>query len=465
MKRLSIVLFFSILFSFSYAEIKLPAFFSSDMVLQQQSNVKIWGKAEPNKTVKIFTSWNLKRYKTTANSKGEWELSIATTKAGGPHFMTISDGKSITLNNILLGEVWLCSGQSNMEMPMKGFMGQPIEGGNTDILKSENSQLRLFRVARKADLEAQTNVVGRWEEALPVSVRDFSATAYYFGRMLQETLKVPVGLISSSWGGSTIEAWMDEEMLKDFPEAVIPKSAEGIKRVHQTPSMLYRGMLYPLAGYTVKGVIWYQGESNKNNYEDYPAMFQSMTQGWKKAWKQKELPFYACQIAPYKYGGGKNSAFLREAQVKAAKATNSGLAILMDTGEEKCIHPAKKKEAGDRLALLALSKSYNIQGIIAESPEFSNIDIKGDEVTVFFSNAPMGIYAKDRVSKQFKLAGEDKVFYPAEAKVTNDKVIVKSAQVPNPVAVRYAFEDFVVGDLYGMGDLPISSFRSDDWDE
>lgn len=465
MKRLNIVLLLSFVIVFVQAEISLPKFFASDMVLQQQTTVKIWGKADPNKRVKVFTSWNLKRYKTTADNNGDWSIAFNTGKAGGPYFITISDGKLLKLNNILLGEVWLCSGQSNMEMPMKGFMGQPIEGGNTAIMQSENDQLRLFRVARKADLEEQTDVVGRWEEALPISVRDFSATAYYFGKILQETLNVPVGLICSSWGGSIIEAWMDEDMLKAFPNAVIPTQSDAIKHPHKTPTMLYKGMLKPLAGIAVKGVIWYQGESNKDNYDEYPELFRTMTDGWRKAWGQKEMPFYFCQIAPYKYGGGKNSAFIREAQAKTAKQPQAAMAVLMDTGEELCIHPAKKREAGERLAYLALQKSYNYQGIVAESPEYKTFEIKDNKVTILFDKAPMGIYAKGRRSQQFQIAGADKVFYPAEAVVHNNKVVVSSEQVPHPVAVRYAFDDFVVGDLFGMGDLPVSSFRTDDWDE
>lgn len=465
MKKISLLFIVASMLLTANAEIKLPAFFSSDMVLQQQTTANIWGKADPNKKVTLFTSWNLKRYKTTADKDGNWKLSFATTKAGGPYTMVISDGKALTLNNIMLGEVWLCSGQSNMEMTMKGFQGQPIEGGNMDILKSENSKIRLFRVTRKASLEAQTDVAGRWEEAMPVSVREFSATAYYFGRLLQEALKVPVGLISSSWGGSSIEAWMNEEMLAAFPQAKIPQTAEKIKNPHQTPTMLYKGMINPLVGITIKGVIWYQGESNRDRYESYAAMFKSMTEGWRKVWNQEQIiPFYFCQIAPYGgYKGGTNSAYLREAQLKAAKEPHIGMAVLMDTGEENCIHPAKKKEAGERLALLAITKTYNITGIESESPEYKNIEIKDNQVTVNFDKAPLGIYAQGGESKLFMLAGEDKVFHPAKAKVQRNKVVVTSDAVPNPVAVRYAFENFVTGDLFGTGGLPVSSFRSDNW--
>ncbi len=466
MKQKSVLLAFfvlGIIFSIS-AEIKLPAFFTSDMVLQQQTNAKIWGKAEPNKKVTLFTGWNLKRYTTTSDQNGNWKLSFSTSKAGGPYTMIISDGKILTLNNILLGEVWLCSGQSNMEMPVKGFNSQPNEGSNMDILRSENSQIRLFSVKKNADLAAQTDVVGRWEEAMPISVRDFSATAYYFGKLLQESLKVPVGLIHSSWGGSSIEAWMSQEMLTDFPAAKIPATKEDIKTPNQTPTVLYQAMIHPLAGVAIKGVIWYQGESNRNRYETYGAMFKSMTDGWRKTWNQEAIiPFYFCQIAPFVYKDGANSALVREAQANAAKEPNTGMAVLMDVGEENCIHPAKKKVAGERLALLALNKTYGNTAIACESPVYKNVEIKAGEVIVNFEGAPMGLFAKNATSQLFTVAGKDQIFHPAKASINKNTVIVKCDEVADPVAVRYAFENFVVGDLFSSEGLPVSSFRSDNW--
>lgn len=466
MKQKSLLLTFlllGIILSIS-AEIKLPTFFASDMVLQQQTNAKIWGKAEPNKKVTLFTSWNLKRYTTTSDQNGDWRLSFNTTKAGGPYTMIISDGKVLTLNNILLGEVWLCSGQSNMEMPVKGFNSQPNEGSNMDILRSENSQIRLFSVKRNADLTAQTDVAGSWEEAMPISVRDFSATAYYFGKLLQESLKVPVGLIHSSWGGTPIEAWMSQEMLTDFPSAKIPTANEDVKTKPQTPTVLFQAMIRPLAGVAIKGVIWYQGESNRNRYDTYAAMFKSMSDGWRKAWNQEDtMPFYFCQIAPFGYRDGANSALVREAQTKAAKELNTGMAVLMDAGEENCIHPAKKRVAGERLGLLALNKTYGNTSITCESPVFKNIEIKDGNITVNFEGAPMGLFAKNAASQLFTVAGNDQVFHPAKAVINKNTVIVKCDEVAEPVAVRYAFENFVVGDLFSTEGLPVSSFRSDNW--
>lgn len=446
------------------AEIKLPAIFASDMVLQQQTTANIWGKTEPNKKVTLFTSWNLRKYSTTSDDQGNWKFAFSTPKAGGPYSMIISDGKAVTLNNILIGEVWLCSGQSNMEMPMKGYPGQPVEGSNMDILRAENSKIRLFTVKRNYNIHPQDDVTGRWEEAMPISVRDFSATAYYFGRLLQEMLNVPVGLIQTSWGGSSIEAWMSEDMLKAFPEAKIPTTNENAKDPNRIPTMLYQAMIHPLIGMTIKGAIWYQGETNVDRAHSYTAMFKAMVEGWRAQWNQPEpFSFYFCQIAPYQ-NYGQNSALLREAQANAVKEVpNTGMAVLMDTGEKVCIHPAKKKEAGERLALLALNKTYNFPGIAAESPSVKNIEIKDNAITVYFDNVPLGVTGKDFESQLFTIAGEDKVFYPAKAKIQRTKIVVTSDSVKNPVAVRYAFDNYVEGDLFSTEGLPVSSFRSDNW--
>ncbi|MDD5185449.1 MAG: sialate O-acetylesterase, partial [Paludibacter sp.] len=235
-----------------HAEIKLPAIFANNMLLQQSTQVNIWGKADANKTVSIQASWAKNPVKTVADKDGKWKTSFKTPKADGKTYsLTISDGKTLTLNNLILGELWLCSGQSNMEMPMKGFKNQPVDGSNMDILKSTNPDIRLFTVKRNSTIEAQHDVTGKWEAATPETVRDFSATGYYFGRLLQETLHVPVGLILSSWGGSCIEAWMTEDMLRAFPSIKIPKKEADIKEKNRTPTTLYQAMIHPIVGLTI----------------------------------------------------------------------------------------------------------------------------------------------------------------------------------------------------------------------
>lgn len=473
MKGIFLALLIILGFGIAQAEIKLPAIFSDNMLLQQNAQMNIWGKADANKTVTIKASWSKNAVKVTADAVGNWKTAIATPKADGKkHTLTLSDGKSVTLNNLLLGELWLCSGQSNMEMPMKGFKNQPVEGANMDILKSTNPNLRLFTVKRNSTIEAQTDVSGKWEEATPETVKEFSATGYYFGRLLNQTLNVPVGLILSAWGGSSVEAWMSEDMLRAFPQVKIPKIKADIKEQNRTPTTLYQAMINPILGMSIKGIIWYQGESNYDRAASYTNMFSTMVKEWRKNWALNDtIPFYYCQIAPYDYSiiteKGKdviNSAFLREAQLKAETVIpKSGMAVLLDAGLKEGIHPTKKQIPGERLALLALTKTYGIRGVASESPLYKGIEIHGDTVQVSFERCPMWIAAKAGESKLFTVAGEDKVFYPAKAWIVRSKMYVKSEAVKKPVVVRYAFENYVEGDLFSNEGLPVSSFRSDNW--
>jgi len=460
------------LFTTVNAEIKLPAIFADGMVMQQKTIANIWGKATANSPISLIGSWDNKKMTTNANAQGDWRLSIATPAAGGPYSIKISDGKTLTLKNILLGELWLCSGQSNMEMPMKGFKNQPVEGANMDILKSTNPNLRLFTVKRNSTIEAQIDVVGQWQEATPETVKEFSATGYYFGRLMQETLHVPIGLVLSAWGGSSVEAWMSADMLRAFPSVKIPKTEVDIKEKNRTPTTLYQAMIHPIVGLTIKGVIWYQGESNYDRANTYAELFGTMINGWRKNWAQTDtIPFYYCQIAPYDYAiiteKGQpviNSAYLREAQAKVElQVPKTGMAVLLDAGLEKGIHPVKKQIVGERLALLALTKTYGIKGIASESPLYKGIEIHGDTVMVSFERAPMWITAKNSESQLFKVAGANKVFHPAKAWIVRSKMYVKSEAVKLPVAVRYAFENYVEGDLFSNEGLPVSSFRSDNY--
>ena len=285
------------------AEVRMPAFFSDNMVLQRDTDVRLWGEAKPNTTVRITAGWNLQDYRTNSGKDGKWSISIPTTHAGGPYTLTVSDGTPLTFNNVMLGEVWLCSGQSNMEMPMKGFKNQPVDGANMAVLESRNPNLRLFTVKRNSSTAPVDDVTGKWSEASPAAVRNFSATAYFFGRRIQDYLDVPVGLVVAAWGGSACEAWMSDDMLKAFPEASanIPPVGGEIKSKNRTPSVLFKGMLNPLIGMSMRGVIWYQGEDNWNRAHSYTDMFSTMIKGWRELWGQGEFPFYYCQIAPYDY--------------------------------------------------------------------------------------------------------------------------------------------------------------------
>lgn len=453
------------------AEVKLPAIFSDGMVMQQQTTARLWGTAAPDRTVSVITGWNGRKYTAHSGKDGKWQLTVQTPAAGGPYSLTFNDGTQKILKNILIGELWLCAGQSNMEMPMKGFKNQPVENSNMDVLRSRNPQIRLFTVKRHSSVIPATDVTGNWKEAEPVSVRDFSATAYYFGKLINEILNVPVGLVVAAWGGSSCEAWMNADWLKAFPEARIPQSDAEVKSRNRTPTVLYNGMLRPLIGITMKGVIWYQGEDNYNRASTYAGMFTNLINGWRAEWKQGEFPFYYCQIAPYDYSliteKGKeviNSAYLREAQAKVERIVpHTGMAVLLDAGLKTGIHPARKRIAGERLALLALTQTYGVQGVNGLSPYYKSMEVRNDTVVVSFERAPMWISGRDCFeSRNFRVAGADKVFYPAKAWIQRSKILVKSDKVPHPVAVRYGFDNYVEGDIYCDG-LPLGSFRSDNW--
>ncbi len=458
----------------SHAEVRLPKIFGDNMVLQQQTECNLWGTADANKQVKIRTSWNGKTYKVQTDSHGKWQVAVQTPAAGGPYDITLSDGKELVLHDVLVGEVWICSGQSNMEMPMKGFKGQPVEGAAEELMQCRDKQLHLFTVKRNAQLTPIDTLTGSWQEANSESVRQFSATAYYYGKMLRKALDVPVGLIVTAWGGSACEAWMNKEWvksdwLKAFPKLHTPWNEADVKKFQQRcPSALYNGMLHPLIGYTMKGVIWYQGEDNCNRYATYADQLQTMVNGWRAEWKQGDFPFYFCQIAPYDYdliNWKENSALLREQQLLAEqRIPNCRMAVLMDAGLEYGIHPRKKRQAGERLALLSLANTYAQKGL-PEFAAYKNVTFQGDTAVVSFDRSKEWVYFNNGPeSDNFEVAGEDRVFHKAKAWTSRNKVYVKSDEVKHPVAVRYAFSNWTVGDLFHDG-LPVSSFRTDNFKE
>ncbi|SMO77875.1 sialate O-acetylesterase [Flavobacterium nitrogenifigens] len=477
MKNLKQIFVIVIAFLVSFqinAKIKLPALFTDNMMLQQKSNVPIWGWAEKNANVVIKTSWDAKTYKVKADASGKWKTELQTSTFGGPYTIEVSEGnEKVTIKNVLLGEVWLCSGQSNMEMPLKGFQGQPVKNGNEIIVRSTNKNIHLITIPRATVLEPLQDFEGKWEEASPKSTSNFSATAWYFGSLLQEVLNVPVGLIHVSYGGSSMEAWMNQEMLKDFASAKIPTTKEELaKDPNRVPTTLFNGMLSPVIGYGIKGCIWYQGESNYERASEYTALMKKMVSSWRTLWNQGDFPFYYAQIAPFNYASFHpkdylekyNSAYLREAQLKASKEIpNSAMAVLMDVGEENNIHPMDKEKGGNRLAFQALARTYGIEGFEFESPKYKSMEIKDGAVTISFDDVANGITSYDKEVLGFEIAGADKVFYPAKTVVRRKSVVLTSDKVKNPVAVRYLWKDFTKAELFSAGGLPVSSFRTDEW--
>jgi sialate O-acetylesterase len=456
-------------FNESKANVRLPAIFSNNMVLQRNGNIPVWGWASVNKTVTVKTSWNNKVYVTKSDDKGRWKLKVSTPDAGGPFTMSIADGQVLTLSNILIGDVWLCGGQSNMEMPVKGFTAQPVLNSTEEILNSTNNYIRLIKITNTATTTPQDSVkaIG-WFAAAPESVANFSATGWFFGKLIQQQLHIPIGLISCNWGGSNVEAWMDAQTLKDFSDIKIPQPADSIKRPNQTPTALYNGMLHVILGYGIKGVIWYQGESNRMGADEYAQLLPAMVKQWRNEWGMGEFPFYYSQIAPYNYGKPSkekdNSAYLRDVQRKCLDVIpNSGMSVLMDIGEEYSIHPSNKKAGGERLALLALHQTYGMKGFGYASPLYEKLSVKDSTATIYFKNADNGLTTFGQPLTSFEIAGNDSVFHPAKAIIRGGTIVVSSPEVKQPVAVRYAFKDFIKGELFNTEGLPASSFKTDEW--
>jgi sialate O-acetylesterase len=306
---------------------------------------------------------------------------------------------------------------------------------------------------------------GTWKTCEPENVSEFSATAYYFGLMLNKVLNVPVGLINTSWGGTRIEPWISEGGFKKFDFVTLPdKSGQGTLSP-QTPTVLYNAMINPMAGYGIKGAIWYQGESNRNEADKYVMLLPGLVENWRSVWGIGDFSFYYVQIAPFDYGGtGLNSAYLREAQLKASTAIpNIGMASIMDIAEKDCIHPADKAAGANRLALLALANTYGKKGFASSGPQYKAMNIEGSAVKLTFNNAENGLTSFGKELSCFEIAGKDKHFFAATAFITGSGITVISPSVEEPVAVRYAFKDFIVGDLFNTEGLPASSFRTDNW--
>ncbi len=455
------------------AEVTLPAIVSSNMVLQRNTTIELWGWADANEKIAIKTSWLKETLQIEADENGIWRIQVKTTNSKEPQVIRIeSDSSKIILDNILFGEVWLCSGQSNMQQPMKGYDGQPVFGSVMATARSANSNLRLFSVDKAGSKTPLQDVEGYmpWQEASPENVLNFSALAYYFGQQLQEILDVPVGLIHSSFGGSFVQAWMSKEVLDDYEEFSLD-NVDITKKQNGIRTALFNAMINPLMPYTIKGVIWYQGETNRFNPESYKKLFPAMVKDWRQRWGIGDFPFYYVQIAPYKYNYKKsskpvNSAFLRESQLQCLDSIpNSGIAITMDIGTEYEIHPPKKKEVADRLLFNALNRTYGYTSVDCAAPIFDYQEIKDDGILLKFKNAETGLYTYGDL-EGFEVAGEDKVFYPAKAEIVNRMdVFVTCEEVAKPVAVRYAWVNWVVGSLYDVNLLPASSFRTDNWEE
>ena len=451
----------------------LPSLVSDNMVLQQSSSVNLWGWAEKNQNIDITASWTSSMISVRSNAEGKWEAEIRTPTAGGPYTILIKSKKaSIKLKNIMVGEVWLASGQSNMQMPLKGYASEPINGNNELILNSRNPKIRMFTVKRNSSPHPVDDCMGSWQEAKPENTPNFSSVAYVFAQKINRILDVPVGIIHSSWGGTPVEAWTQKDAmdiaLTPQEKSTFRYNKDLNKREQDAPSQLFNGMIHPLLNYNIKGVIWYQGESNRNHPMVYQKTFPLMIQNWRQLWDNKKMPFYYVQIAPYgRYSGEVNSALLRETQLKTMDLLDKvGMAVTLDVGEHQSIHPAEKIKVGERLSYWALAKDYNVKGIQFSGPIYKSHEVNGNKILVSFDHASMGLSTYGSPLNDFEIAGEDRVFHEAKAKILRSgKIEAYSEKVSTPVALRYGWKNFLTGSLFNTYGLPASSFRTDNWED
>jgi sialate O-acetylesterase len=451
------LLFFLIIQLVADANIRLPSVLSSNMVLQRESQVRLWGWGSPAEKLFITTSWNRNKDSAVVNGNGKWQLMITTPAAGGPYTITFHAMNTIVLENVLIGEVWLCSGQSNMEMNYNWGLPQMKE----DFASVKNQEIRFFTIPKTTAEAPQENCEGNWLTCDSNSVKSFSAIGYYFGRKLNAEMHIPIGLISASWGGTPAEAWTPDEMIYGNP--VLLKASETLKASEWwpvTPGLAYNGMIAPVTKYNIAGTIWYQGESNTNTASTYRQLFTSMIGSWRKKWN-KTFPFYFVQLAPYNYGNNIIGAELREAQTQTLSLPGTGMVVTTDLADDtNDIHPRNKRDVGIRLANLALSKTYHATKEEVESPMYDHMEVDGQQVTLFFRNASNCLVSKGKEVKGFAVAGEDGIFHEADAKFKNNQVIVSSKAVEHPVEVRYAFTNTAIGNVFNKEGLPVCPFRA-----
>jgi len=451
-----IVVFFSLN---ALANVSLPAIFADHMVLQQNQEVVLWGWAKPYEEIKVVASWDNNELRFVADNQANWSLKLITPLAGGPYQIKIKGYNEIVLNDVLIGEVWLCSGQSNMEWtPRAG-----IEGGEKEIKNANFSEIRLFTVDVRSAANPQNDLGGKWLVCSPETMIDFSAIGYFFGKQIYQELNVPVGMINASWGGTPAEVWIPTDSVNQNP--VLAAAAQKLNErmwCPVKPGRTYNAMIAPLIPFKIAGVLWYQGETNTDNPLTYKELFSTLIQTWRSLWGY-EFPFYYFQIAPFKYETPEVGAIVRDAQRRTLTVPNTGMVVISDIGNIEDIHPRNKKDAGNRLANLALNKTYGKSGIAIYGPLYKDYKIEKNKIRIYFDYAD-GLNAKGGKPINFEIAGEDQKFYPADAEIQGGTVVISSPKVKAPVAVRFAWDNTATPNLFNSAGLPASCFRTDNWE-
>jgi len=458
------------------AELRIPSQFSDGMVLQQKSEAAIWGWA--NKGSQVSVSFNGKTFKGKADSDGRWTVKVSTPEASYKAYQLkiTGDGKTVTFNDVLVGEVWIASGQSNMEMPMRGFFNCPVEGSAAEYARRPNRDgIRMYTALTNQSYEpldeiASDRYIG-WRGADPDNIKEMSATAYYFARQVNETLDIPVGIVALPYGGARVESWLPEATVRAYGTEDLSHATIDAMSHYVRPFLMYNAMQKPLQGYTAKGFIWYQGCSNVGHHEEFVDRMSEMVRQWREDWgdTNNDMPFYMVEIAPYRYKPytvESNAALLRQAQHDAAKAIpNCGCIVtndLVSAYEQDNIHPCKKKEVGERLAYLALNRNYGCSGIACDSPEaieLIRIDGSSSEIGVKFTNCPNGMDRWMEI-QGLEVCGSEQVWVPVKYAYYEwaGYLRIRVDGVFDPSQVRYGWGDFNPGNLHNAEGLPVTPF-------
>jgi sialate O-acetylesterase len=444
----------------SFANVRLPAVLADNMVLEQHATAKLWGWCDAGEKIFVTPSWSGVTDSVVGTRDGHWVLAVATPGAGGPYTIGIRGSNTITLKNVLIGEVWICSGQSNMEMCET--WGLPDV--QAELSDCANDRIRFFHVPRTTAMTVQDDCPGSWAACDSNELKTFSAVGYFFGKKLNKELHVPIGLIEAAWCGTNAEDWTPAELVTGDP---VLKAGED-KEVPQKgwpylPGYCYNAMIAPLTRFSMAGALWYQGESNVVASDTYAKLLTTMIGAWRQAWGTR-FPFYYVQIAPFDYGTKDQGAWLREQEAAVQNLGNTGMVVISDiTGDTTNIHPKDKHEVGLRLANWALAETYKWPGLFYKNPQFENMEIKGDRLTLSFVDAPNGLVVKGKDVETLEVAGDDRVFYPAEGKIEGNSIMVWSKEVKKPVAVRYQFSNAGIGNVFSKEGLPVAPFRTDTW--
>ena len=452
----------------SRSEIRLHALICNNMVMQRNERVPVWGWGTPKEKIRVTTSWNGKSVYAWVDSLSRWKAEVDTPEAGGPYTITVSGRYDVVINNVMIGDVWFCSGQSNMEWSAMSAGGKGIPNRAEELEKAERyPALRLFAVQKNAAETPQENCSGAWSVSGGAAAQWFSSVAQFFGQTLNDELKIPIGLIGSYWGGTAAEVWTPAETVEGDP--LLREDS----KVHRqdprwfypiAPGTAYNGMVHPVTPFPVAGAIWYQGESNCKVYENYDRLLTALIGDWRKAWN-REFPFYIVQLSPYPDNDKKPGANigLRHNQDRVSRQVpDCGMVVISDVGDAKDIHPRNKRPVGERLAYTALADHYRLPQYEAKKcPRYEGLTVKGRKAVVTFSATGGALRTADGTAPRcFELAGEDLRFHPAQAKIDGDRIILESEQVKKPYAVRYAWGSLVFGDILNKNGMPLGAFSS-----